>query len=311
MMNKTEDKSWLKKEFDNLLADGEFAKAKRLLEEHKGSIDFADFHYFYSMLYAEQELYHKALSHAKKAYKNSTKNVALREAREDSISILYIVRTYAWVLSSASPKDFEDNSKALNLIDYVISEREKSYSLSKDLLYELNIKSNILYRLGGYYAARENINKTADLFPDSQLPRFIQLLYEPAFSWGNIPGTDDEKLRKFLEDIGYGWAKSAKIDKPNDHTIIISNLNDENKSAKIRMHENKEIATLKNGRIHTFNVKNEYNAKNMYLSFGNGKTVISSGSRKHGAVGYKSSFIKLIMAIVAALISAYIIKVIL
>lgn len=178
MMNKTKDKSWLKKEFDNLLADGEFAKAKRLLEEHKGSIGFADFHYFYSMLYGEQELYPKALSYAEKAYKNTPKNVALREAREDSISILYIVRTYAWLLSSASPENLEENTKALNLIDYVISEREKSNSLSKDLLYELNVKSNILYRLGRYYEARENINKTADLFPSSQLPRFIQLQYE-------------------------------------------------------------------------------------------------------------------------------------
>ena len=38
--------------------------------------------------------------------------------------------------------------------------------------------SSILYRLGRFYEARDNIDKTANLFPNSKLPYVIQLLYE-------------------------------------------------------------------------------------------------------------------------------------
>lgn len=164
MMNNTNDKHWLE-EFDSFRMDSEFAKAKRLLKEHEGSIELADLHYFYSILYCEMERYDKAFPHAKKAYKISPKDIDK-------------ARIYAWVLSSASPKDFEKNSEALNLIDSVISEREKDDSLNNDLLYDLNAKSSILYRLGRFYEAIDNIDKTANLFPNSKLPHVIQLLYE-------------------------------------------------------------------------------------------------------------------------------------
>jgi tetratricopeptide (TPR) repeat protein len=145
--------------------NNEIARAKRLLKEHKGSIEIDDFYYFYSILYCRQGHFRKALPLAKEAYRISPED-------------LDKARIYAWALSSASPKDLEKNTEALNLIDHVINEREKSDSLNKDFLYDLNVKSHILYRLGRYYEVRDNIKKTADLFPDSQLPLFIQLLYE-------------------------------------------------------------------------------------------------------------------------------------
>ena len=162
--DKTKDKPWLE-DFDILIMNNEIARAKRLLKEHKGSIEIDDFYYFYSILYCRQGHFRKALSLDKEAYRISPKD-------------LDKARIYAWALSSASPKDLEKNTEALNLIDPVINEREKSDSLNKDFLYDLNVKSHILYRLGRYYEARENIKKTANLFPDSQLPLFIQLLYE-------------------------------------------------------------------------------------------------------------------------------------
>ena len=161
------NKPWLE-EFDTLIKNGKLTKAKILLEEHKGSIEIGEFHYLYSILYCEQELYHKALSHAEKAYKTNPKDL-------DKAQI------YSWVLSSASPKDFEENSDALSIIEYVINQREKGGS-NEDLLYDLNVKSHILYRLGRHDEARKNVNKTTSLFPNSHLPRFIQLFYESGAS---------------------------------------------------------------------------------------------------------------------------------
>lgn len=183
MRNKMKDKPWLK-EFDILIMNNEFAKAKSLLEEHKRSIEIVDFYYFYSILYCGQERFRKALPLAEKAYKIGPEDFDK-------------ARIYAWTLSSVSPKDLEKNVKALNLIDPVISEREKSDSLNKDLLYDLNVKSHILYRLGRCREARDNINKTANLFSDSRLPLFIQLLYEksvPLSPDSRVPNVVDRKF---------------------------------------------------------------------------------------------------------------------
>ena len=86
------------------------------------------------------------------------------------------------------------------------------------------------------------------------------------FSWDNIPGNDDEKLRKFLvEDIGIDWAEDAKIDKSNDGTTI-SIYKDEKNSAKIIMGVNKEKAILKisDGRTRDLKVKTDNNKLNLY-----------------------------------------------
>ena len=65
----------------------------------------------------------------------------------------------------------------------------------------------------------------------------------PLFSWGDIPGKDDEKLRFFLVvDVGIEWAEDAEICKSRDgRTISISE--DENRS-EIILDETKKKATL-------------------------------------------------------------------
>jgi hypothetical protein len=85
------------------------------------------------------------------------------------------------------------------------------------------------------------------------------------FSWDNIPGKDDEKLRKFLvEDIGIDWAEDAKIDKSNDGTTI--HIFTGEHSAEIKMDDNKEKAILKisDGKTHSLEVKTDNNKLNIY-----------------------------------------------
>ena len=88
--------------------------------------------------------------------------------------------------------------------------------------------------------------------------------YRYLFSWGNIPGTDNERFLKCLiiyHDID--WAKSAKIRKSDDDkTIYISNYEN---SAEITIDETLGTAILKinDGRIHDIEVKKEDHKLNL------------------------------------------------
>jgi len=152
------------RKFLNNYRNYKFAEAEESLRKlrNEGKIDRTYFYYLMAMLYCEQENYKMALEFAEKAYESNSGN-------------LDVDRIYAWALSSSSPHDKEKNRKALNIINKVIEQRNTE---DIDLFYDLNVKSHILYRLGRIDEARENINRTTLLFPDKNLPRFIQLLYE-------------------------------------------------------------------------------------------------------------------------------------
>ncbi|MEA2052218.1 MAG: S8 family serine peptidase, partial [Euryarchaeota archaeon] len=85
------------------------------------------------------------------------------------------------------------------------------------------------------------------------------------FSWDNIPGTDSERLLRFLtDDIDIGWAENAEIFKSTDgKTIRI--FKDEN-SAEIIINEMVGKATLKisDGRTYDLEVKKENGKLNIY-----------------------------------------------
>lgn len=86
------------------------------------------------------------------------------------------------------------------------------------------------------------------------------------FSWDSVPGSDNEKLIKFLEDdFDIDWAKDSEISKPEDRIISISK--DEN-SAVIMIDEEEEKATLKmsDDRTCDLKVKNEDGKLNIYRS---------------------------------------------
>ena len=152
-------------EFINLYDHGEFLRAINYLEKHKNTIESFEYNNLIAKLYCELELYNKAISYATEAYNEDRMN-------------LDTARLYAWVLSSSSKDDHEKNSESLEIINYVINEREKIDFTDEELLYDLNTKSHILYRLGNVNEAKKNINKTAFLFPYHHLPRIIQNTYE-------------------------------------------------------------------------------------------------------------------------------------
>jgi hypothetical protein len=85
------------------------------------------------------------------------------------------------------------------------------------------------------------------------------------FSWGNVPGNDNEKLLRYLINNHYiGWAESAKIRKSDDGKIIRI-IKDEN-SAEIIIDENEEKTTLKicDDRVHKLKIKKENGKLNIY-----------------------------------------------
>ena len=88
------------------------------------------------------------------------------------------------------------------------------------------------------------------------LCRFKDLQDPYLFSWGSIPGDDNEKLLRFLkDDLDIDWAENAEIRKCNDDMII--NISKDENSAEIMIAEKKKKATLKisDNRIHELTVK--------------------------------------------------------
>ena len=88
------------------------------------------------------------------------------------------------------------------------------------------------------------------------LCRFKDLQDPYLFSWGSIPGNDNEKLLRFLkDDLDIDWAENAEIRKSNDDMII--NISKDENSAEIMIDEKKKKATLKisDNRIHELTVK--------------------------------------------------------
>ena len=89
--------------------------------------------------------------------------------------------------------------------------------------------------------------------------------FECLFSWDNVLGMDNEKLRGFLiAGFDIGWAKHAEIRKSEDGKRIHV-LKDEN-SAKIIINEGKQKATLiiDNKKACVLKVEKENNERNIY-----------------------------------------------
>jgi hypothetical protein len=92
------------------------------------------------------------------------------------------------------------------------------------------------------------------------------------FSWHDVPGADNEGLLSFLRnDFDIAWAENSEILKSDDgRTIRI--VNDRN-SAKIRINEKKEKATLKISARRTYNLKVKKENGKLYLRRDGYKTI--------------------------------------
>ncbi len=116
----------------------------------------------------------------------------------------------------------------------------------------------------GYYIHDDWISKDFNRIIDDSDKRYL-------FSWGSIPGNDNEKLLKYLQDdLDINWVENAKIYKSEDGKTIIIRKNIRlfqfDKKLKIMIDEEMEKATLKIGddRTHYLKVIKENDKLNLY-----------------------------------------------
>ena len=95
----------------------------------------------------------------------------------------------------------------------------------------------------------------------------IEDCIECLFSWGNVPGDDEGKLRRYLmDDFDIDLGNNAEIKKSSDYkSITISEDNEDKDTAKIIMVSEKEaIIKIKDGRTADLKVKEEHGVRNIY-----------------------------------------------
>ena len=96
-----------------------------------------------------------------------------------------------------------------------------------------------------------------------QIPHYSEGEY--LFSWGNVPGSDNGRLLRFLQDdLDITWVENAEIRKSDDGTTI--RISKDENAAEIVIDETKEKATLKirDGRTHDLKAKEENGKLNIY-----------------------------------------------
>lgn len=104
--------------------------------------------------------------------------------------------------------------------------------------------------------------------PITETPQIIsaKLMNEPGlFSWDNIPGDDDSRLKEFLaKKFNIDWIKTAKIEKIDDGRTI--RLTAENKYLSLKLNNEKTKVNLEtnDGRTYEFIVKIENGKLNIY-----------------------------------------------
>jgi len=99
-------------------------------------------------------------------------------------------------------------------------------------------------------------------FPDDNEPIKTEFL----FNWKEIPGSDDKKLKNFLnQDFSIDWVKTGKIEKINDdRTIRISDDNDNFLSLELDDKKTKVNLIIDGDKIDELIVKPENDKLNIY-----------------------------------------------
>ena len=85
------------------------------------------------------------------------------------------------------------------------------------------------------------------------------------FSWGDVPGNDDEQFIEFLtEEFGLGWAENAKILKSDDDKIISAYVDGDSAEMTIDEKEGKTTLELSDDRTYNLTVRKEDGKLNIY-----------------------------------------------
>ncbi len=99
----------------------------------------------------------------------------------------------------------------------------------------------------------ESLNTVLYIYtPDSPDPKKYSRLY--LFDWNNVPGTDNAKFLKFLQDdLGINWVKNAKIIKLDDNKVIRI-FSEDNSMEIVLDNEEKASIKLRNGKTYDLQV---------------------------------------------------------
>lgn len=93
------------------------------------------------------------------------------------------------------------------------------------------------------------------------------------FSWGNVPGNDNDRLIRYLKDEhDLKWVESEKISKSDDDTTIRVSNADRSVEIMIDQIGGKATLEISDGRINDLKVKNEDGGLNIYDS-GRGRAI--------------------------------------
>ncbi len=145
------------------------------------------------------------------------------------------------------------------------------HTISKNMPLEADVDLEKLANMTQKYTGAD----LAALCKEAALLAIRESIEEKKFNWNNVPGKDEGKIRKYLEeDFDADWAVNAEINKTDQKTIKISSGQN---SAEFKL--DKEDNTVKltiNGKIRNLFVKKEDGNLNIYRN----KTVTSKHFKK-------------------------------
>lgn len=128
-------------------------------------------------------------------------------------------------------------------------------------------RDEMLGWLKKHYSDRYKVETYSDEFLPVRVPLYCRENEIYLFGWGNIPGGDSEKLRKFLKgDLHISWVKNADISKTEYDKIIIVSAG-ENR-VELTHHKKSGEITLKidGERVYNFEARKGKEGLNIYKS---------------------------------------------
>ncbi|ODS41413.1 MAG: type III-B CRISPR module RAMP protein Cmr6 [Candidatus Altiarchaeales archaeon WOR_SM1_79] len=170
---------------------------------------------------------------------------------------------------------FEFFTESLNkkAYDTAFSTRKK-YLDKIGIHFELTTASRLVFGVGYQHPVEIGFmfdwTSGLPIIPGSSIKgdalKIAKLTYDKfLFNWNDVPGKDNERIRKYLkDDLNIKWVENAKIEKNNDSKDII--ITRGNNSAIFKLNEEKNNVILKiiGGETHEYSLKKEEGKISIY-----------------------------------------------
>lgn len=167
--------------------------------------------------------------------------------------------------------EFTVESKGKDLIPEIALNNDNPLDISKPFLpfgKEPRIFDNFVIGSKEIFSKKGGtINMNIKLDPGGSLgPPTAVLLDEYLFSWDNVPGIEEQRLKDILlKKYSIDWVKKAKIETPDSKTIILRSIvNDTILLSINQTSDTKAILTLDDGKTDDFVLKKEDNKIYIY-----------------------------------------------